>query len=559
MRVGLIDLDHLLRVRRSFRLRWRLPVAVLFLFFSCGWWMTVVAGYKSGDPLFLPSERLRVQTFVFYSIISLLTLVALFRKDDFARLYFAIASSFVALNATLIATLPGPNGLIGHLAAAEVESTTIITIFLITIAVTWKVFIRYSYVLYLSAIPLGRGKSIRQQVLHSLNANSASLSNIEFDRKARKDKKIQWKSALIRYFLPALTAIAIGLLSAIIASMVSVNNDLALAIHKIDLAKSISIISNFGLASLDNADVTFEKFLWTNVFLLLAYFNMIIVGFLWHRWRRSRLLIDRIESPGRIPPLSLLLLRHSRDDVMRVPNRRFRPSRFLFMAFEWNYTLEELMAERLAFVGPLCALGAYRDTTRVFNVLLKRLRAWSGKSSRTEIRRLGIYVNWLRKRMPYRLSPQGASRFYLDNRVWENFVQESIPAAKAIVLVMGSAKGDKLNSQFLEREMEWIKTNGCLDKTIFVMPSMLFPWQMKSRWRKFSEYITPVQRGKKLPKAKRVLCVCHCMGEPVIITASERNEFAYESAFDVAGSIAGTTSAHRNEMIMKHKAIFHTS
>lgn len=554
MRVGIINVNKLVRIRRSFRLGWRAVVTPLFLLYAYSWWMGFVSSYTTGDDLLLPGEGVRVQTLVFFTALFALATVALFRKDDFARLFFAVASAFCALNTLLFAAWPGKYWIPRMAVAGGVAPLPALGIGLLVLWLNWKYLILYSYVLWLSLIPYGQGRAFRPQVIHTLRVMPARKQNLKEHRRIQSGHEAPSRKALIRFLTVGSAAVLAGLASWTLASMVSVNDDLAKSIHRLELFRAAHVVRNFSLASFDRGEVSVEKVLWTNVLAFFGLFNFIAFGFLWHRWRRSRIPIDRVSAPQHIPPSSVLLLRHSKDDVMRMPRRRFSLARLPFLLFEWNYTFEELMAERLAFIGPLYSLGSKRDESPIFGEALGRLKAKLDKAPWAPLRRLGAGVERLRRSLPEGLPPPGAPRLYPKD--WRAFVKESMPQARAIVVVIGSAKDDKLESTYLQEELDWIKGGGYLDKTIFLMPPALLSWKLRTRWRTFAEYAAgALDAERALPKAKRVLGVCFRMQEPVVITGSERSEFFYESALDIAGAFAGSAPGQGGAMIMKWRTV----
>ncbi|HKS29852.1 MAG TPA: hypothetical protein VJS44_18660 [Pyrinomonadaceae bacterium] len=551
MRIGIISINRLVKIRKSFRFKWRAIVILLFLFYALGWWMTLTGGYARGD--MLPGEGMRIQAGIFFTLLSIVALIALFRKDDFARVFFATASAFCALNTVLFTIYPSKNGLIGTTMSAGASLELALGIALVVLSLVWKFLIVYSYVLWLSVIPYGPGRACRQQVIHSLRAEPLRRRNLKTYRRNQTSNKASSNKALIRFLTLGSLAVVVGLSSWVLASMVLVSDELAQAIHHLRLFRAFDIMRNLEPATFDKGEASWQKFLWGNAFMIFGYFNFVGFSFLWNRWRRSKIPIDRASTPQYIPPASLLLLRHSKDDDARISRRKLKLSRFPFLAFPGNYTFEELMAERLAFVGRLYSLGSQRDESPMFNEGLEWLRSKIDKPY-PALRWLASGVEKLRQSLPKRLPPQGAPRFYPEE--WRAFVKRSMPEAQAIITIIGSVKDNKLESPYLQEELAWIKENGYLEKTIFLMPSILLPWKERARWRSFIEYVLGSCGSKKgLPKAKRVLGVCFYMNEPVIITGSEKSELFYESALDVAGAFAGTTSDRKGEMIMKRRTL----
>ncbi len=558
MRIGIIKLDKLVIVRRSFRLWWRLVASVLFFSFVYIWWLGFMFPDRASTGEFpIPGVNGGIATWVFPAILMLILGIAFFRKDQFARLFFAGASGFAAVNIVVFVPIFMYSKLLEGANKALVFG--VVAVFLV---VTWKYLIRYSYVLWLSLIPCGPGKAYRAQVVYSLHVQEVAKLNHKKHHKPGTINAASSNTSLL-YLLTVggLTFIA-GLSAMLVALLAFANENLAWAIYRQDYSKAASIIENYSLNPSTPEWGDFWPVL-LGIFMpaLFGYVNLMVFGSLWHRWQRSAIPVLEASSSLRISPSSVLLLRHSKDDIMRIPKRNWTLARLPFIIYDWNFTFEEVIAKQLAFIGPLYCLGSAKDKAPLFHEPLDRLHVRTGKYFGMPPRWLSLGIRKVRERLPKKLPPRGGIRYHLDDSEWEEFVINNMLEARVLVIIMGSVKDDQLQSEALQKEMDWVKADGHLEKAIFLMPPLIGAKEMRARWDGFLDYLLDrngYQETLLEVKAEEVLGVCFHKGEPVIITGAERSEFFYESALDVAGTFASGASDRTGEMIVKYVNVMKT-
>jgi len=247
-----------------------------------------------------------------------------------------------------------------------------------------------------------------------------------------------------------------------------------------------------------------------------GYIGWWVFGFLWDRYRRSA--IKRSQTPiSRIMTSSdMLYLRQFDKEEQTFGDRIWNVKRLFFSAYERHYTYEELLAERLAFIGKLYGLGAKKN----------------GKQKLEE------------------LTPPGAIRYYVDD--WKEEVQKAMPIAQIIVVSMGETM-DQDHS--LGEEIHWIKKGGFLEKTLFIMPPEIRSRRMKRIWKQFTkEVFLSYFDYKDLCKIRetQILAVLFYQKMPIVVLGprrKRRNTKSYQSALDIAGSFITESSNRKLQAI----------
>jgi hypothetical protein len=499
--VGIIDIDPLVRIRKSFLARWRLPIVTCVALFQYVFWVGGILKVPDGQ---LFPDHHQAATVLVFALFLAIGARASFWKDAFSRLYFTVGSGLVAMTSVLLLAAFMYSKPMGEAVRrgepGKVAMLIGVAVVLLQLIVTWL--IHPTFELFLSVVPVGRGRAYRQQVHCSLQADDArrtAARNLEAPASAARP-------ASTPALLPLLTLGSIAFLAALyflrIALTAFQNGQLLRAITAGRFRDVVMLNLSFKNEVLGWKE-TFTSGLVGFAFCLLVLVSMRAFAFLWHRWQRSRIVPLELESSQSIPAGYILLLRHANDDVMPVFDRSTTLTRLPFLAYERNYTFEELIASRLTFVGPLCAF----DTP--------------GRELRHD------------------LLPRGSPRIH-TGADWVKVLQDGLPGAPAVVVIIGAAENGVVASPALQTEMTLLKEAGHLDKTIFLMPPLILSWRIAARWRAFLNYLPPscTLACEKL-KAARILAVCFHDGEPVIITGSGRGEPHYQSVLDVAGTIAG--------------------
>jgi hypothetical protein len=525
MEVGIVDVDPLIRITRTFRLRWRIPVATGFLFASC--MLRLV--FSSLDPNNFSWMDAWREVRLLVSLLLVLSIIAFFRTDAFARLYFAVAAGVLGTMTPLIVIAMYPRGPYGDAVRSGMTREGALILFLTLLFVVWTSSIYPSYLLLRSVIPLGRGRVYALQLSHCRAAAEAR-------KKARRGEK---RCLTTRRRRGATAALAVLLLAGIpawitgtwfysLAAMTVMNDDLCEAIAQRDFARASHIVRHYEpvdrSSALSWAQIPGAAVRGSIVFVFVAapgYLLMLGAAYSWHRWRRLNTELHRAAEDEVIPDEAVLLLRHSRDDVMHVPTRNWTLTRAPFMAFAWNFTFEELLAARLTFVGPLHALASESD------------------------------------RRSESMPPLGATRSIVADEDWERTVATALPRVRMAVVLLGASKDGNLASEPLRAELKMIRAGGHANKTLFLMPPMRLSWRMRARWQEFMQQFLPdareVRKVRRL--AKRVLAVCFHNDAPVIFTGAARTELSYAVVLDVAGSFVGGTDPHNRGIVTKRLRI----
>jgi hypothetical protein len=491
--IGIIDCGPLVRLRRSFRYPWRLGLVLCFLFVAA--FIAVLSGpIDPADPAAVENEYMWRRSRGVLLFLLIPTAIAFFRRDLFARLYFAIVAWLTAFIAMFF--------VLAGMSAGGLQNNLALIAILVGVVIAWQWF-RSASALLRSVIPLRRWQWLREQLRITQSA-IGERDAVARERPQQQALRTSPTGAFVLFITSSAIAWIVTLFFFSVLLMAGSNDEFLLALRQWDLANAMRIARTFQPDSTSN-DLTTASIILQIVLILLTYIPAVIAGYLWHRWRRSRLQVYTAAAQEAIPPGSVLLLRHSNDDVMRIPTRNFSLARAPFMLYEWNYTLEELIATRLAHVGPLHALASARA----------------------------------------QLQPLGAVRHRYSDEDWFPAVTASVPDARMVVTIMGAEKDGQLTSEHLRREMELLRDGGHLDKTLFLMPPIVLSWRLRARWRQFLDLTIPgASANRKLRRlAKRVLGVCFVQQMPVILTGSDQNEFFYESALDIAGAlVTGSTN-----------------
>lgn len=524
MRIGIINLTNLARVRETFRLRWRIVVAVVFLLFVGLWWGKIHRVENVED--ILADDNLRPYTVILIGSLALILIVALFLKNAFARLLFAFAATFVCLSAVLFLLVK-----IKEVAASQNGTQIILALvgLLVVLLLSWAYLIPHIYALCRSSMPFGRWTTYRQQVNHSLRLWSGHWKGPEEPQEYEASEE-QMPGPISRFRL-ALggVALALGLLSFFLLVVGLLNVDFYPAIFRGDFSRAWEIIRNLEIKG--EPSNFWEQFLGFTAFALFGLFNLAVFGYFWNQRQRSKIPVYRTLLSKYITPSSLLALRSSKDDVKFLPGRTIRLRSLLSGVYAWNFTFEELIVERLARVGKvhLLVAGGIKKKSE-------------DKSPPPFLRRLQSFVK------SSDLTAKGGIRYLIDDDRWQEEIKKAVPVVRMIILLLGT-------TDHLKWEMNEIKGQGSLVKTVFLMPPHIFPRTAQERWQYFVEYICQTTGCKKalLKKVdpRRVLAVCFRENDLVVITGTGIQLY-YESALDIATILTIAGSTQPDKMIPKY-------
>jgi hypothetical protein len=482
MRIGLIRIDTLVKIRQSFGIIWRLGVSIATILVVTVW--KTLFNKDSADFLLLRDNFLHVMFVCFL----LLLVAAVFKKNGFARAFFATVSGFAGIG-TLI-TIP--------IIILQLQADILFTaaIILLLPFFVWHWFLHYSYALWRSLVSTGSYSAYYHQLVFT--SQLARKKNRPGNRIIKK--AIPLAKKWFHLFIPGILAFAAGTVGWLLVVLGIFQQDILHAVHRLDVSAVAHLVKDYHINP-----VLFNN-LWEEFYLLMipvlfGWFGFMIFSYIWHRWQRSQIpkyagpIAEQHHSPF------VLLLRSFEDDVMRVPNRRLSLRRVFLMPYEWNFTFEELIKKRLSWIGPLVAFGDQR------------------------------------KKLP----PLGAPREYWDIDDWVKNIIPRMQKALIITVIVGPVKDKNGMSTGLDLEMKEIEDRDYQYKTIFLMPPLLLKKNINARWEKLVGFIArePHIAGRlRKIKPSKVLAVCYSQKDVILLTGSWNHELFYESALDIAGVLA---------------------
>lgn len=550
MRIGVINVANLWRVRRTFRPGWRIFIIITFLLFVFLRWS---AFHQIRDlAQFVTDGSLRLRTLILAVVLLPTLTVAFFRKDDFARLIFALATLF-----TLITLLP--LFLIAVYAIATSPSLDrasmifLLVMIFIALAFCWDSLIRHCYVLFLSLMPFSRLTAYRQQVLYSLRLWSGQWKISEGSQVVEAGETPHPTPGA--YYRLALGGIwfLLGIIIITLALVGLVNAEFLPAIYHLNFSKAWSILRHFQPTSGPSWDTFWAEFLDAmNVVPVLFFglFCFIAFGYFRTQWQRENIPIYRVSILQHMSPSDVLLLRSFKDDYKFVSRAKNSIWMIPFTAYSWSFTFEQLIVNRLKYLGQVRLLDVQQENKEL---LCKWwLKVFVNLLGEDRFRKLLILVFpgiW------YKLPSKGGVRYYVDahgdEQKWRQDIEKAMSIARMIIVLLGTTDS-------LRWEMGRIEQLHLSEKTVFVMPPLILKKNYRARWQQFIDYVCEIQAyDKELLKKinpKRVLAVCVRESALIIITGSRNasSQSPYESAIDVATILTVTDPAQSGKLIPKY-------
>ena len=550
MRIAIINVKNLVRVRRTFRPGWRMFVTITFLLCILVWWMAINRIRDLAS--IVADDSLRLQTLILAAVLLPILTVAFFRKDDFARIIFAVATLFILI--TLL-----PFFLLAVYAIATSPSLDrVAMIFLfamvfMTLALCWDSLIRQCYVLFLSLIWFSRLKAYRHQVLYSLRLWSGQWKSSEESQGVEAGEKPHPTPGAYYRLAAGGIWFLLGIIIVPLALFGLFNVEFLPAIYHLEFSKAWSMLRYFQTTISPSLDTFWAEFLDAmNAMpvLLFGLFCFVAFGFFRTQWQRENIPIYRVPLLQHMSPSDLLLLRSFEDDVKQVARAKNSIWMMPFTAYSWSFTFEQLIVNRLKYLGKVRLLDIKRENEellrkRWLKVFVKLL----GKDRFKKLLRLVFPAIW------YKLPPKGGIRYYVDpqgdEQKWKQDIEKAMPIARMVIVLLGTTDS-------LMWEMDRIEQLKFSEKTIFVMPPLILKKNFRARWQQFADYVCKIQDyDKELLKKvnpKRVLVVCVRENDLVIIIGNrkEKTQLLYESAIDVATILTVADPAQSGKMILKY-------
>ena len=255
----------------------------------------------------------------------------------------------------------------------------------------------------------------------------------------------------------------------------------------------------------------FDTHIWSNglvimILISFGYLSFWLLGFLWDRYRRTLLTGTQEPMSKIITSNDLLYLRtFSKENTFLKRGRRLN-SRFIFSAYDWSFTFEELIVEKLRFIGRLFGHGSLEDKNR-------------------------------------KMQTPGSYRHYVDD--WEGEISTAMERVRLIVMIMGVTES-------LTDEINEIRDSGYLGKTLFLMPPNQLSKKQARAWEHLSTLVLPgqtdylTQAGVKVSK---LLAVVIEKGRVVFFTGPDSTGKSYDAMLELAGNymIADELSRKRSQ------------
>jgi hypothetical protein len=549
-------------MRETFRPGWRIFNTITFLLSVLGW-VAALHQIKSLSQI-VTDEPLRTRTLILATVILPPLAVALFGKNDFARLFLVLMTIFNIITVSLIFlslfiviysdnSAPWQNGLFIYLMSLGG---------LFAIAIYYGYLIRPCYSLLPSLIPIGRWKAYRQQVIYSLRLWSGQWKSHEEPRAtAAGEKPYFTHSARYRLALGWLS-FAVGVVLLIITLFSLINEEFVPAICRLEFSTAWHIIRNFQTTPPGDWLSTAFHATYTLSILIAGLFCFFIFGYFWSQWQRENVLIYRTPLLQHMTPSDLLLLRSFSDDVKFV-SRKQRIWTILFNLYQWSFTFEELIVNRLKYLGRVRLLDVAQSREKLLRRWwLKVIRKIPGPNS---LRKLSIEISlavWPKLRQLlisvfpavwYKLPAKGGVRYYIearrDEKKWQEEIEKAMSLARVIVVLLGTTDS-------LFWEMGRIEQLHLTRKTLFVMPPLMRDKDYRARWQQFIDFVCAThdydRRLLEKLNPKNILAVSILENTMVIITGKNRSQTFYESALDVATILVITDPAQSAKIISKY-------
>lgn len=546
MRIGIVEIKTLKTVGETFGARWRVGVGLIFLVIACMWWGAIHRA--DGFEGIVTDDGLRPYTLALVGFIALGFAVILPRKGVFGRTLFLLAAGFISLSLLLL--LVAAAAALAEGLSGPGPVLVLAGVLLAALLLCWKFLIPRMYALCQSLIPIGRWRAYRRQVSNSLRLWSGEWEGPDAPAEDGTGvERARRRRARISLAVAAL-AFGVGLLAALPAVVGLVNRDFPRAIYEGEFSKAWDILR--GLQIQPPADSWAEEgsyFLSLLPFIVVGLVGFGVSGHGWVGWKRARILVYQTPLSERTTPSTILLLRSFADDIMLVPGRSASILMLPFRVYEWSYTFEQLIKERLACVGELRLLArvtkedpegegaANSEGDRLRRGFLDRVkRAASKGAARVEsIVKLSD------------LPALGGIRH--ETAEWREDILQSIPVARMIVVLFGVTEN-------LQWEVDEIKARGFFEKTVFLMPPLGRSKSRRQRWEEFvARYLWEPEGLKKAllerVNPERILAVCHHQNHLVVITG-ELTQPAYEAALDVATILTLAPAPQSGEMIPRY-------
>ena len=489
-----VNVDHLIKIRKARSPIFRLVTVFLTLYLAWAIW-NVIHGHKEANlDLFVTGDYV-LRAWVFFTALIIFYSYLLFRKGAKADWVFVLAESLWLLLLIFILIV-----ILVRLFNLPPDEYSGYSWFIIGVSTfgLYQVFWLRSRWLWLSSLSLKswRKYGIMRQWLDEAKKERKGVPQRRTKKRYSRNALLKFSSLMVFLCFQGVLLWAFSFIHMVTGDVVStVREDKLLDFWKEE-------VPGFAFSDLFQVLLLF----------ISGYLSFVGVGYKWNRLARGALKPYDIPLSKSITENDILYLRNFDNEIKYVSGRRLTWSRLLLISYPYNFSLEEIIQNRLRFTGNCYTMGSTYDLAHE-----------------------GEY-----------LQPLGIPRYY--SKEWEIEVQEGMKRAQMIVLIMG--KGKEVQGEGLKQEILWIKTGDFLDKTLFLFPLpdtsfksvksfwqslVLFKTYEDEIWKEFEEQVLERFDHNSSVQPKRIIGVCFFQGKPVLLFGKNKNEVYFESALDMAG------------------------
>jgi hypothetical protein len=542
MRIGLINITKLTRVRDTFKPGWRIIVALTFLL-SVFLWLAALHQLKSLSQI-VDDATIRMRTLILTAVVLPPLAAAMFSRNDFGRLFFALATIF---NLATIAFVMLVGALLALTSRGLEQALAFFLLVVLFMLAAYQLV--PSYLLLLSLIPFGRWKAYRRQVTQSLRLWSGEWKGVDASREVGPGEK-PYLTPGGRYRLAlGWLAFAFGALFLLATLASLINSDFLPAVRRLEISRAWRMLSGFQTTPpADWPDMGLHMAN-TGLVLLLGIFCFFLFGFFLTQWRRENVSVYRLPLLQHMTPSDLLLLRSFSDDVKYVARSKNALWMLFFGAYSWSFTFEELIVNRLKYLGRVRLI----DVEQVREGLLEKrgVRFIAELVGRDKLLKLLISVFPM---ILCKLPAQGGVRHYIDaardEERWKEEIDRAMSLARMVVVLLGMTDG-------LKWEMGHITEHLALsEKTLFVMPPLIRKKNYVARWGQFVDFACAARgcdrRLLEEMNPKRVLAAVVRGDSLLVITGKVSSQRFYESALDVAALLTVADPEQSGKLVPKY-------
>ena len=391
---------------------------------------------------------------------------------------------------------------------------------------------KYINRLFFSFVPFGRKRNVKRELSFSLRFWSGERGEFEDNKSERHEEagsKIPTRGRNYRLVLSVI-AFILALIFLFVTLVTAFDPAFAYSVYSMKFSNAWRIIMNLPKKEPYDPQAHSLGFeiLGTLIPLSIAGFWLFIFGFFQNQRRRENVSMSGSLLSQDIRPSDILLLRSFKDDIKAV-NKQINPFILLFKFYPWNYTLEQLIVDRMKKIGRIHLLDTQKENERLLEKSFIKIFVYLFGRKRV--------INFLELHCPViwrKIPPLGGVRHYMPNateKEWQAEIKKAMPAARMQIVLLGE-------TDYLRWEMDRINEMKLLGKAFFLMPPLNLPRHAINRWKQFTPYLSEIGSYDidllQKVNPRRILAVCVRENDLICVTGKGFNHLFYESAIDIA-------------------------